>query len=47
MLLSNERRYLATSQGDMTEVGSSAGKAYSIDGQWYVAIGGSLFRVLL
>lgn len=47
MLLSGQRRYLATPDGKLTEVASSSGNAYWIEGQWYVAIGTSLFRVTL
>ncbi|MEO0423435.1 MAG: hypothetical protein AAF184_13940, partial [Pseudomonadota bacterium] len=47
MLTSGGRRYRALPDGQLDEVGTSAGRAIYIDGQWFVAIGSSLFRVLL
>lgn len=46
MLLNGGKRHLALSDGTMTEIGTSIGEAFQIDGVWHVAIGRSLFQVL-
>ncbi len=46
IFIRGERRYLASPDGTMTEISSTLGKLYAVDGEWYVIIGRSLFQIL-
>ncbi|OGW42606.1 MAG: hypothetical protein A2132_07495 [Nitrospirae bacterium RBG_16_43_11] len=43
--INGNRMYLSGPGLTTTEIGSSLGRSFWQDGQWYVTIGGSLFRV--
>lgn len=44
-ILNNGRRYLVYLDGTLRDVGSEIGRAFAIDGTWYLAVGNTLLRV--
>jgi hypothetical protein len=46
MLMNGRKRYLAAPSGPLEEAGSVNGRSYLVEGQWYLGMGRTLFRVL-